>query len=231
MQGQTAFRAHEFGARSCGHGAARHQVAVAQAHERDRSREQEVEPGALPVKRTGGAQVPAQPVSIARNTRPRLASNRSLNEETTMAKPNPGRDVPQRRTDLSEPAGVPHDEETGLSPMDAGTLSSGYSSQSSSGGTPGDALRQADVPEGDGGGGASPGSGRDDDPALAHAGATAGAAGEDVERTKVESRDRARGRVRTDDEDEGMDGAATVTGVSGVSGGTSGTTRIYNTRK
>ena len=148
-----------------------------------------------------------------------------------MARAKPGRDVPQRRTDLSEPAGVPHDEEAGLSPMDAGTLSSGYSSQSSSGGTPGDALRQANVPEGAAGGGASGGPAPEDDPALAHAGATAGAAGEDVERAKVESRDRARGRVRTDDEDEGMDGGATVTGVAGVSGGTSGTTRIYNTRK
>jgi hypothetical protein len=79
--------------------------------------------------------------------------------------------------------------------------------------------------------------------ALAHAGVTAGAAGEDPARAKVESRDRAAGRAKVEsrdraarrvaehDEDESMDGAASVVGVSGVSGGTSGTTRIDNTRK
>jgi hypothetical protein len=36
--------------------------------------------------------------------------------------------------------------------------------------------------------------------------------------------------VPSQDEDESMDGAASVVGVSGVSGGTSGTTRIPNTR-
>jgi hypothetical protein len=43
--------------------------------------------------------------------------------------------------------------------------------------------------------------------------------------------DRAAGKVRDHDEDESMDGAASVTGMSDVSGGGSGTTRIDNTRK
>jgi hypothetical protein len=137
--------------------------------------------------------------------------------------------------DRAESAAMPRDDEAALDAADAGTLSSGYSRQSSSGGSPGDARRQVGLPQSAAGvtgtapqanDGAQPGH-----DALAHAGATAGAAGEDAARAKVESRDRAAGRVADHDEDESMDGAASVVGVSGVSGGTSGTTRIDNTRK
>ena len=128
-----------------------------------------------------------------------------------------------------ERPGVARDEEAALNPQDAGTLSSGYSRQSASGGTPGDAMRHAGLPEGSAD--ASDDAARSDHDALAHAGATPGAAGEDVERGKVQSRERASGRVAAHDEDESMDGAASVLGVSGASGGTSGTTRIDNTRK
>ena len=146
-----------------------------------------------------------------------------------MAGTRPGRGTGSGDVRGAERPGVPRDEEAALNPQDAGTLSSGYSRQSANGGTPGDAMRQAGLPEGNGD--VSDDAAQRDHDALAHAGATPGAAGEDVERAKVESRERASGRVAAHDEDESMDGAASVLGVSGVSGGTSGTTRIDNTRK
>ena len=113
-------------------------------------------------------------------------------------------------------------------PSEQEGLSSGYSLRSSVNGSPGDAFHQVGIDRPDGG--SDRGAGENEHDRLAREGVTAGAAGEDVERAKVESRERATGRVPPHDEDETMDGAASVLGVSGVSGGGSGTTRFDNNR-
>ena len=112
-----------------------------------------------------------------------------------------------------------------------GTLASGYSSGSASGGTPGGVLQQRGSgysPGADSRIGAHPNEGGD----LAHEGVTAGAAG-------VANEDRAaqlRGGPKRGGDDgtedyDASDGGRAVGGVSGTSGGGSGTTPATNTRK
>jgi hypothetical protein len=112
-------------------------------------------------------------------------------------------------------------------PAAQGTLSSGYSSRSSTGGTGGGALKPRGSgysPGDDSRLGATP---NEADP-LAAEGVAAGAAGF---RT-----DTAYGRLKpgasgAEEEEMGTDGGAAVTGVSGVSGGGRGTTSSTNTRR
>ena len=108
--------------------------------------------------------------------------------------------------------------EAGRGPSTDGTLSAGYSSRSSNGGTAGDVLR-------DRGSGYSPGADSragarpSETDELASEGVTAGAAGA----TRRSSSELPPGAGGDAEQDEGVDGAASITGVSGTSGGSSGT--------
>jgi hypothetical protein len=112
-------------------------------------------------------------------------------------------------------------------PSTHGTLASGYSSRSSTGGTGGDVLQQR-------GSGYSPGDAsrlgatpNDNDP-LVRAGVAAGAAGmgpDDATHAPSSGRD-------GDTEDyDASEGARAVGGVAGTSGGGSGTTPSDNSRR
>ena len=117
----------------------------------------------------------------------------------------------------------------GEGPATHGTLASGYSSRSSSGGTGGDVLQQR-------GSGYSPGaasrvgaSPNDADP-LAREGDAAGAAGMGPD-DSTPARPERRGRVEDTEDYDASDGARAVGGVAGTSGGGSGTTPSDNSRR
>jgi hypothetical protein len=134
---------------------------------------------------------------------------------------------PPRTNNSSE--GVRARGDAAEGPATRGTLSSGYSSRSSTGGTGGGVLEQR-------GSGYSPGADsrkgayQNESDALASEGVTAGAAGiaEDRHGKPVGE---AADAEKNDEYAQRADGAAAVTGVSGVSGGGSGTTSSGNTRK
>ena len=119
--------------------------------------------------------------------------------------------------------------EPGQGPATHGTLASGYSSRSSTGGTGGDVLQQR-------GSGFSPGDAsrigatpNDGDP-LARESDAAGAAGMGpAEATPAQPGQR---RRHEDTEDyDASDGARAVGGIAGTSGGGSGTTPSDNSRR
>ena len=131
------------------------------------------------------------------------------------------------RTDTSAGTRAPGDAAEG--PATRGTLSSGYSSCSATGGTGGGVLQQR-------GTGYSPGADsregayeNEADP-LGSEGVTAGAAGIAEDRHGKPAGEPADAE-KNDEYAQRPDGAAAVTGVSGVSGGGRGTTRSGNTRK
>jgi hypothetical protein len=134
-------------------------------------------------------------------------------------------DRTQRPPSTADAAGT---GEAGEGPATHGTLASGYSARSSSGGTPGGVLDQR-------GSGFSPGDAsrvgaapEDNDP-LTRAGVAAGAAGLGTE-PAASSRDEP-GRSRDTEDYDASDGARAVGGVGGTSGGGSGTTPSDNSRR